>query len=407
MRRKDLPNRLDKRPQYLFVLCLVSVGIGNIAFPPSIPMFSGYYLPICLLVVLATFIFSARRMGTQLHYPLVVVLVFLSFLPGFLVTSLNPYGQTKLLAVIIALMLVMAPSTSRSISANFELAMRLILLIAIGTSVLLFFLGEPDVSGRISLWGLNPISTGRVTGLAVVILSAVLITRVRNIAPFWLALLAIPIATIATFQSGSRGPILAILVSLAVVLLVAGPTKTFISRVLVLCFLGVGTFLLFSSNVLEDTRITTADANGRDILFGAAIEEIVTNPVGIGWGNFYLELPNFPRVDAYTLYPHNIFLEIGVEGGWFALVTFVILVFLAFRNLFFGVRDGSNIATIVLAILIFTLVNASLSSDFLGNRLLWLSIGLSLLPLQSNLPLNGEEKDRPNKTVLSARRSSL
>lgn len=407
MRRKDLPNRLDKRPQYLFVLCLVSVGIGNIAFPPSIPMFSGYYLPICLLVVLATFIFSARRMGAQLHYPLVVVLVFLSFLPGFLVTSLNPYGQTKLLAVIIALMLVMAPSTSRSISANFELAMRLILLIAIGTSVLLFFLGEPDVSGRISLWGLNPISTGRVTGLAVVILSAVLITRVRNIAPFWLALLAIPIATIATFQSGSRGPILAILVSLAVVLLVAGPTKTFISRVLVLCFLGVGTFLLFSSNVLEDTRITTADANGRDILFGAAIEEIVTNPVGIGWGNFYLELPNFPRVDAYTLYPHNIFLEIGVEGGWFALVTFVILVFLAFRNLFFGVRDGSNIATIVLAILIFTLVNASLSSDFLGNRLLWLSIGLSLLPLQSNLPLNGEEKDRPNKTVLSARRSSL
>lgn len=346
-------------------------------------------------------------MGAQLHYPLVVVLVFLSFLPGFLVTSLNPYGQTKLLAVIIALMLVMAPSTSRSISANFELAMRLILLIAIGTSVLLFFLGEPDVSGRISLWGLNPISTGRVTGLAVVILSAVLITRVRNIAPFWLALLAIPIATIATFQSGSRGPILAILVSLAVVLLVAGPTKTFISRVLVLCFLGVGTFLLFSSNVLEDTRITTADANGRDILFGAAIEEIVTNPVGIGWGNFYLELPNFPRVDAYTLYPHNIFLEIGVEGGWFALVTFVILVFLAFRNLFFGVRDGSNIATIVLAILIFTLVNASLSSDFLGNRLLWLSIGLSLLPLQSNLPLNGEEKDRPNKTVLSARRSSL
>ena len=372
------------KPQYLFVLCLVSVGIGNIAFPPSIPIFSGYYLPFCLLVVFGVFLFNARRLATQLNYPLIVLLVFLSFLPGFIASSLNPYGQIKLLAVIVALILVIAPSMSRNVSANIELLLKFILLIAIGTSVCLLLFGESDVAGRIAVWGLNPISTGRVTGLAVVILSAVLVIRWRGIAPYWIAIIAIPIGTVATFQSGSRGPILAILVSLAAVLLVAGPSKTFIQRATILGFLGLGARLLFSSPILENTRLTTADANGRDILFGTAVETIASNPTGIGWGNFYLELPNFSRVDAFTLYPHNIFLEIGVEGGWFALATFVMLVFLSFRNLLRGVQAGKSIAVIVLAVFIFALVNASLSSDFVGNRLLWLSIGLSLLSFDDN-----------------------
>ncbi|MEY8579101.1 O-antigen ligase family protein [Corynebacteriaceae bacterium 6-324] len=379
MVQKLSSNQIKPKAQYLFIVCLVSVGIGNIAFPPSIPIFSSYYLPFCLLVVLGTFAFNARRMGAQLHYPLMVLLVFLSFLPGFIVTSLNPYGQTKLLAVFVALILIVAPSMSRNMSANIELALRIILLIAVGTSVCLLLLGESDVTGRIALWGLNPISTGRVTGLAVVISGAVLVTKFRIIAPPWLALLAVPIGVVATFQSGSRGPILAIMVSVAVILLVTGTAKSFIQRAIVLGLLGVGAWFLFSSRFLEGTRLTTVDANGRDILFEAAVETIVANPIGIGWGNFYSVLPNFSRVDAFTLYPHNIFLEIGVEGGWFALVTFVILVILSFRNLLRGIQSGSSTAAIVLAVLIFALVNASLSSDFVGNRLLWLSIGMSLL----------------------------
>src|SRR5699024_7204917 len=149
------------------------------------------------------------------------------------------------LAVIVALILVIAPSMSRNVSANIELLLKFILLIAIGTSVCLLLFGESDVAGRIAVWGLNPISTGRVTGLAVVILSAVLVTRWRGIAPYWIAIIAIPIGTVATFQSGSRGPILAILVSLAAVLLVAGPSKTFIQRATILGFLGLGARLLF------------------------------------------------------------------------------------------------------------------------------------------------------------------
>lgn len=401
--REKLSKPSEFGSQYVFVLCLVSVGIGNIAFPPTIPIFSRYYLPICLLLVLCSFVFNARRVGSQLHYLPVVVLVFLSFLPGFLVTNLNPYGQTKLLAVVVALILVVAPSISGNISENVELALKFILLISIGTSVCLLLFGESDVAGRMTLWGLNPISTGRVAGLAVVIFFTVMVTRWQSLAPYWLGMIGIPIGVIATFQSGSRGPILAIMVSAAAILLTAGPTKTFIKRALVLSFLGFGSLLLFSSSALENTRLTTADANGRDILFGAAFDAIVASPVGIGWGNFYLELPNFSRVDAYTLYPHNIFLEIGVEGGWFALATFVVLVLLCLRNLLIAVRAGDNTATVILAILIFTLVNASLSSDFVGNRLLWLSIGLSLLPIRSKQYSNCGGQEQPCSKELSAR----
>ena len=404
--REELAKSSEHNTQFVFVLCLVSVSIGNIAFPPSIPIFSGFYLPICLLLVLVTFIFNARRIGTQLHYLLVVLLVFASFLPGFLVTILNPYGQTKLLAVIIALILILAPSISRDLPANIGFALRVILLISISTSISLLLFGEPDVAGRITLWGLNPIGTGRVTGLSVVILCALFVTRWRRIAPYWIGLLVIPIAALATIQSGSRGPVLAIMVSVAAVLLVAGPAKTFIQRVLVLSILGVGSLLLFSSSVLENSRLTTADANGRDVLFSAAFDAIVANPVGIGWGNFYLELPNFSRVDAYTLYPHNIFLEIGVEGGWFALATFVVLILLSIRNILLGVRAGNKTAVVILAILIFTLVNASLSSDFVGNRLLWLSIGLSLLPFRANEYFISEDQVRHFSKELSVRREN-
>lgn len=406
MAKDKLSKSSEHNPQHVFVLCLVSVGIGNIAFPPSIPIFSGLYLPVCLFLVLGSFIFNARRVGTQLQYMLVVLLVFASFLPGFLVTTLNPYGQTKLLAVIIALILIVAPSISRDLPANIDFVLRAILFISIGTSVSLLLIGEPDVAGRITLWGLNPISTGRVTGLSVVILCAMFVTQWRRLAPYWLGVIVIPIAALATFQSGSRGPILAIMVSVAAVLLVAGPARTFIQRVLVLSFLGVGSLLLFSSSALENTRLTTADANGRDLLFRTAFDAIVANPVGIGWGNFYLELPNFSRVDAYTLYPHNIFLEIGVEGGWFALAMFGVLIILSIRNLMLGVRAGNKTAVVILAILIFTLVNASLSSDFVGNRLLWLSIGLSLLPFRANENLISEDQDRHFSKELAARRKN-
>lgn len=391
--RKVVSEDRATKPQAILVLALVAVGIGNITFPSSIPLFSSLYLPVSLALIFAYLVVNAGRAGRQLRYPMLVLLTFLSFLPGFLITPLNSYGETKFLAIIIAFLLVVAPSAFRSVTQNIGLSLKAILFLSVGTSSFLLVLGEPDVAGRLTLWSLNPIGIGRVVGVGVVISAALLVTKWKLIKPFWLLLVpAVIVCLGATVQTGSRGPLLAILVSIVSVLLVSGVATSFIQRLAVVIFLAVGTMLLYSSSILDSTRITSSDASGRDLLFSAAFDAIRSNPVGIGWGNFYLEGPNFSRVDEYTLYPHNILLEVGAEGGWFALLSFIVLLLFSLRNLLVGAQAGNYVAVVVLSILVFTLVNALLSSDIVGNRLLWLSIGFSLLPFSPKRRLTGSKQ---------------
>lgn len=367
-------------PQVLLVVCLVAVGIGNISVPPSIPLLSSLYLPISLALVLGSLLLNLNRAGRQLRYPILVLFVFVSFLPGFFVTSLNPYGETKFLAVVIALLLVISPSSFRNIPLSTELVFKLILAISITTSVLLLVYGQPDVAGRLTLWGLNPIGTGRVAGVGAAILITSLILRWKLIRRWWVFVPAIFVCLLGAVQTGSRGPILSVVISVITVLMIGkGVARSRAYRAFIAVVIAGGAMLLFSSAIAENTRIASVDANGRDALFGAALDVIRNNPIGIGWGNFYLIIPSFPRVDPYTLYPHNILLEIGAEGGWIALGAFALLLIFSVNNSFRAAQSGSYPAAVVLSMLIFTLVNASLSSDFVGNRLLWLSVGLSLL----------------------------
>src|SRR5699024_10644888 len=115
----------------------------------------------------------------------------------------------------------------------------------------------------------------RVVGVGVVISAALLVTKWKLIKPFWLLLVpAVIVCLGATVQTGSRGPLLAILVSIVSVLLVSGVATSFIQRLAVVIFLAVGTMLLYSSSILDSTRITSSDASGRDLLFSAAFDAI-------------------------------------------------------------------------------------------------------------------------------------
>lgn len=371
---------VDSKPQFFLVLFLLAVAMGNIVFPPFVPLFSQYYLPVSIVFVLGYLFFNAGSVYRQQRYPILVLLTFLSFLPGFLVTPLNAYGETKFLAIIISALLVLTPSAFQRVESNLELCAKLILFASVGTSFLVVFLGEPDLTGRMTIWGLNPIGTGRVAGIGVVISSAFILIKSKNNPRTWLLFPAMIVCVVAAVQTGSRGPLLAILVSVTVLLLTSGKIKSLLQRLSVLAVLGCAAVLIYSSSILENTRIVSGDASGRDLLFRAALESVKAHPVGIGWGNFYSVLPSFSGADAYSLYPHNIFLEIGAEGGWLALIVFTLLLIAVFKNLIVSTKAGNQTAVIVLAVFVFFLLNASLSSDIVGNRLFWLSIGMALVP---------------------------
>lgn len=368
------------RLQPILALSLVLVGMGNIAIPGSWPLVSALYLPLALLTVLVLTLVNFNQILDSLRSVMLLSLLVLSFGMGFFVTPLNPYGVTKLVAFGVSILLLCAPAALRYPTINAQLIIRTVLLVSVVSSIFLLMIGKPDIAGRSTLLGINPISTGRVAGIGVVIALVYLIAvaKKRSSTLILLVIVAVP-STIATFLTGSRGPLVAIIAAV-IISLFAGwrrnPKKSFFA---LLVFLGLGIYLNSLSFDNSDIRIISTDSSGRDILFTAAFESILKNPVGLGWGNFHEILPGEKEVSTYILYPHNIFLEVGVEGGWLALVIFTFLVVASLRNAFKRAQSGNPIAMFMLSMLVFALVNACFSSDLVGNRLMWLFMGLCLL----------------------------
>lgn len=382
-----------KSLQLYLSMGLVLIGIGNIAIPGSWPLVSSAYLPISLLAVLILMLLNLKQILSSLKAVVLLSLLVISFSLGYFVTPLNPYGETKLVAFAVSLLLLTAPSAFRRPSPNIQLMIKAIVVISVISSILLLLIGKPDVAGRSTLLGINPISTGRVAGIGVLI-ALVYLFSVRNksrLSVVALVAVAIP-CTIATALTGSRGPLVAVIAGVTVALIAGWKRNSKQSFLILIGFLGIGAYLNTLSFENTDLRIISTDSTGRDVLFEAAFSTLIKNPIGLGWGNFHEVLPGQRGVNSYTLYPHNIFLEVGVEGGWLALIVFTLLVVVAFRNAFRSAQTGSSVSMFLLSMLVFALVNACFSSDLVGNRLMWLFVGLCLLTSNEN----GEDSNQMN-----------
>lgn len=390
-----------KKLQPFLSIGLVLVGIGNIAIPGSLPLVSSLYLPISLFAVLVLMILNLKQILDSLTSVVLLSLLVLSFTMGYFITPLNPYGETKLVAFGVSLLLLTAPAAFRYPKPNIQMIMRTIVAISALTSILLLLIGKPDIAGRSTLMGINPISTGRVAGIGVLIAFVYLLSvpqksRFKVVA---LICMAIPCA-IATALTGSRGPLVAVIAGVVIALIAGWKRKPKQSFIVLLIFLGAGAYLNTLSFENSDLRITSTDSTGRDVLFEAAFAAMVKNPIGIGWGNFHELLPGQRGVNSYTLYPHNIFLEVGVEGGWFALSVFTILAIVALKKTFNSAQSGSSVSMFLLAMLVFSLVNACFSSDLVGNRLMWLLIGLSLIA-----PRLIDSDEKPSEELIMVEKS--
>lgn len=390
------------RSQPLLILTLVLVAVGNITIPHSIPIVSRFYLILSLLLVALLMVYNSKIFFAHLRYPLIISTAFIFFIPGFLVNPLNEYGISKIAGIAISFLLVLAPFALAEASKSAILIARFLLIASLGTGISLLVIGETSESGRIILPGLNPIGTARMAGIAIVILTFIIISnRAKKLYSKLIVFFGILISLMAIITTGSRGPLIAAVVGIAVIFLLGW--KAVGTR-------GYPTFIIYTASMTvlsyflapfeENNRITSTDSSGRDLLFSSALETIRSTPTGIGWGNFgYLTSGSFSQTGA-RVYPHNIFLEIGVEGGWIALAGFTFLIIGGIANLLRQVRAGREIALLILALLSFSLVNASLSSDLVGNRSMWLFIGLSLL--QFKVSGNFDDKSSSEDDFLSA-----
>lgn len=359
---------------FVIAIAVTILGLGNLALPEQAQTLFGVDYLLLSLSVLALFVIL--RLALSLSHGLVWIVAFvvaLAALPGFLVTQLGDYGQQKLQTIIIVAVCLVAVGSMR------RPRLGIVIFIAVGLAVSLLFAGLLVVdgvmaaNGRVSVLGLNPVGVARLTALGIIIPLVFLMAARVSAVRVGISVGVMMLCAGATLMTSSRGPIVAAVAAIGLAFLVTLRGR----RANLLLAIGLvaavaGTVAIGYLDPAESIGWSSGrQDSGRFILYGSAIEQTLADPLGLGWGNF-------GQLFGWTsgaFYPHNIFLEIAVEGGIFALLgigaTLLIALFWGFAN-FRRSRDVSDL--LILSIYVYSLVNAQFSSDLVGNRILWISM---------------------------------
>lgn len=243
---------------------------------------------------------------------------------------------------------------------------------------------------RLTAFGGDYISLGRACGLG-------LITIIAFFLPMeckrWFRLSLWILAALLLFSalgSGSRGPVISLMLSLLVFFMLnfRGSSSLKIDRFalklgVMMLFAAIIFFILGGQNSSLFSRIqlaiggTDPSAAGRLYYYRVALEQFAASPIwGLGPGQFSIGVTG----EEIALYPHNIFLELGAESGLLGIIIFVTMIVIAFGNglvHLYRKNGASRIASrYLLVVCCFFLLNAMVSYDINGNRILFAFFGL-------------------------------
>lgn len=339
-------------------------------------------------LVLLVLVVSPQRLRSV--FPMLILVA--SFLPGLALSSLNqPYAIQKCLQLFIFVPVLVAGGLLLVDDPRRQRAFRHTLIaLGIAIAVGIEFGGTVVAEGseRVGLEDGNTIALARLCALAVV--SLLVSAPLKR--PRLPALLASALCLHAIFMTGSRGPLIAGLLGIAVAVVLAAPVgpgsdvreweRRLLTRVLPLAAgIAVGWTLI------QHSRLITAFGGESDEvrvqLLGESLRLWLANPLGLGWGDFVLHMELGLRNDlqGWAQYPHNILAEALVEGGPVALLGLLYLSWLALRGLWKAAQDGNPP---MLALFVTTYGSALTSSDLTSNRALWVLLGVGLAAFASH-----------------------
>ncbi|MGF1630729.1 MAG: O-antigen ligase family protein [Kiloniellaceae bacterium] len=248
---------------------------------------------------------------------------------------------------------------------------------------------------RIGVFNTNPILLARASGFAALMLCLLYWSGRARV---WIFVPAVAVAMFGLFVSGSRGPLLALLVTTAPVMLLCHARTELRARLWGTVLVGIagltaavigaeaaGTSLsrrilrLFSGE-WGDTEVS------RWALWRQTLDLIAEFPLGVGWGRVSAQVEIY-HDGILLLHPHNIFLEIAAEAGWFAAVVFIVtmgvVTLVGFRSAYKetrSFRDHDSLRTLVVfSASTYWLVCALFSGDVNDNRPLWAMVGMALV----------------------------
>jgi O-antigen ligase len=333
----------------------------------------------------------------------VVLALWATFMPMAILHADNPYGSTKTLHLV-TLTLLAALAPLFLIRSRRRQEIWVLMQIALGTVLAIgtYLAPVPELPPyeiyRMALDGSNPIGDGRAAGVAVVgCLSLAIAGHRRRV---WLTLLGVA-AAVPLFMSGSRGPVLAAVISLAIIaaLSPASGTKRFV-RIFLIAAGGALTYLYVQGSTTGGAgRIASTLLQGSDqdtssqvrlLLWRYTSSYILGHPWGTGWGGLqYVKGFNLLNTEG-LIYPHNVLLEVTGEAGWIAGAAAIFFLWSGLRHLRAAAVDPFPVA--LFGIAVFFIMNAMVSGDVNDNRCMWASVAVGWVVASMNGPQHASQK---------------
>lgn len=360
------------------------VGLATLAFSGSLKATSGFsWIPVDLTLAAAIIVFvTSCTIGVRSLWrgktspifmmPLALWILFLLPLPG---TPNDDYAIGKVTALFtVTLLCALAPFTILNKLAGqvaFMSGLLAIGLLATGGVLLGSQSVVYDYSNRLALQGATTITTAQMIAAgALLAFLGFFAAASKTLRMF--SLVAASIMLLACFFIGSRGPVIAAVFAIIVMLCAAKTLRRNIlpGLLLVAAMLSVSIYIAIRSESDGMRRIwdfvsgsDTQEGSGRVPLYETAIQAGLENPLGVGWGGF---------IRFGSEYPHNVLLELIVEAGVVVALVVVILMIMALHILY--KKSDTVIGTAFFGLYCFALVNAMFSSDIAGNKLLWITL---------------------------------
>ena len=317
--------------------------------------------------------------------------------------GVNGYGTEKY----INFLLIIVP-ISVIILEKYDLKdVKYTLLLLVGVScflalLALFDLASSDrVDGRMATLGGGPIVFARWMGLAIIVLFFMPLD-IKKIYKYIL----ITIFFILALASGSRGPILSLVLTFS--LFIALNFNRVIVKLIVLSFFIISMLLVSGAsdkiseiggfdrvfmNVSKKGGSTQSTSTRMDLTLGSFV--VFQNyPLGVGAGNWRPVVNKIQPDHLIALeYPHNLLFEVGNEYGIFVLIilllTLIFTVYMSFKKML-KYRGFTSLYPLLFYLLIFFFLNSLVSGMLNDSRILFVIISMILI----KIPLVIKEQER-------------
>jgi O-antigen ligase len=306
-----------------------------------------------------------------------------TFVPGWLFfDSDNPYNVQKLFGMLVTLLAAIGPLYL--LTSERRLVIWVWTLMGVGVLFAFGTIDAPSLDrsiGGLALEGSNTIATGQAIGVACVVAFVFALMHQG-----WVRFVFLGAGLFfGTFivLSGSRGPLLA--ASVAVVAVALARAHGRVGRLLILAACGLGGWYFvaearnagasrIASSIGGQINVTST----RTPLWHDAFRAISDSPLsltGVGWGNFADVQQSGNYIPSGTrTYPHNVILEIWMEGGVVPFIATIIFVGIALWRL--SRLSENPYGAGLFAMTLFAVFNALVSGDVNDNRLMWASAAI-------------------------------